>query len=156
MRRDELSLNDIAYVMAPDTAEARRTRVEAGDVLLSITADLGRTAVVPKGLGNAFINQHLAILRTKSFVPRFLSAYLASPAGRSQVQRQNRQAVKAGLNFDDIRGFIVPFPPVAAQRKFEARAAAVMASQRAQGEALTRLDSLFASLQHRAFREDRG
>jgi len=154
VRRDELSLDDVAYVTAPDTAEARRTRVEAGDVLLSITADLGRTAVVPKGLGNAFINQHLAILRTKSFVPRFLSAFLASPAGRSQVLRQNRQAVKAGLNFDDIRGFVVPFPPVTIQRKFEATAAAVAASQRAQGEAFSRLGSLFASLQHCAFRGD--
>jgi len=152
VRRDELSLDDIAYIRAPDTAEARRTRVEAGDVLLSITADLGRTAVVPKGLGNAFINQHLAILRTKSFVPRFLSAYLASPAGRSQMLRQNRQAVKAGLNFGDIRGFLVPFPPVTIQRKFEATAAAVGASQRAQSAALSRLDLLFTSLQHRAFR----
>jgi type I restriction enzyme S subunit len=96
----------------------------------------------------------LAILRTKSFVPRFLSAYLASPAGRSQVLRQNRQAVKAGLNFDDIRGLVVPFPPVTIQRKFEAMAAAVEALQREQGEALTRVDSLFASLQHRAFRGD--
>jgi type I restriction enzyme S subunit len=152
VRRDELSLDDIAYVRAPDTAEARRTKVEAGDVLLSITADLGRTAVVPEGLGAAYINQHLAVLRTKSFVPRFLSAYLASPTGRSQVLRQNRQAVKAGLNFDDIRGFVVPFPPINNQRKFEAAATAVGTARRAQNKALAGLDALFASLQHRAFR----
>ena len=41
VRRDELLLDDIAYVTAPDTAEAKRTRVQPGDVLLSITADLG-------------------------------------------------------------------------------------------------------------------
>jgi type I restriction enzyme S subunit len=154
VRRNELSLDDVAYVTAPDTAEAKRTRVEHGDVLLSITADLGRTAVVPKGLGAAYINQHLAILRTKSFVPRFLSAYLASPSGRSQLMRQNRQAVKAGLNFDDIRSVVVPFPPVTAQGKFEAMAAKVETLERAQSEVLTQLDSLFASLQHRAFRGD--
>ena len=82
VRHDELLLADIAYVDAPDTAEAKRTRVEPGDVLLSITADLGRTAVVPDGIGTAYINQHLSILRTKALVPRFLSAYFASPAGQ--------------------------------------------------------------------------
>jgi type I restriction enzyme S subunit len=62
--------------------------------------------------------------------------------------------VKAGLNFDDIRGFVVPCPPITVQRKFEATAEAIGASQRAQGKVLTQLDSLFASLQHRAFRGD--
>jgi type I restriction enzyme S subunit len=88
VRRDQLDLSDAAYVEAPDTAEAARTRVQPGDVLLSITADLGRTAVVPDELGEAFINQHLSILRTTYFEPRFLSAALASPAGQRIVQRR--------------------------------------------------------------------
>lgn len=45
---DELRLEDCVWVDAPQSAEAKRTRVRPGDVLLSITADLGRTAVVPK------------------------------------------------------------------------------------------------------------
>ena len=39
---------DIAYVNAPDTAESIRTEVQENDLLLTITADLGRTAVIPK------------------------------------------------------------------------------------------------------------
>jgi type I restriction enzyme S subunit len=35
VKRDELSLEDTVYVRAPATAEAKRTRVEPGDVLLS-------------------------------------------------------------------------------------------------------------------------
>lgn len=85
VKADELDLSDVAFVEPPTTAEATRTRVEAGDVLLSITADLGRTAVVPDGLGNAFINQHLALLRTHAFEPRYLSAALASPAGQIAI-----------------------------------------------------------------------
>ncbi|MDQ3118731.1 MAG: restriction endonuclease subunit S [Verrucomicrobiota bacterium] len=111
VRRDELLLDDIAHVKAPDTAEAKRTRVQPGDVLFSITADLGRTAVVPDGLGPAFINQHLSILRTKALVPRFLSAYFASPVGARQVSGRNKHAVKAGLNFDASAHSSFPFPP---------------------------------------------
>ncbi len=152
VRRNQLLLDDIAYVNAPNTAEAKRTKVQPGDVLLSITADLGRTAVVPEGLGPAFINQHLSILRTTALVPRFLSAYFVSPVGERQVLGRNRQGVKAGLNFDDIRSFIVPVPPLELQREFARRVAAVERLKVSGRAALAELDALFASLQHRAFR----
>ena len=108
VRRDELALDDVAYVEAPESAEAKRTRVEPGDVLLSITADLGRTAVVPNDIGEAYINQHLAIIRSRAFNPRFLSAALSSPAGQRGILKRNREGVKAGLNFDDIRSVSIP------------------------------------------------
>ena len=152
VRRDELLLDDIAYVNTPDTAEAKRTRVEPGDVLLSITADLGRTAAVPEGLGPAFINQHLSILRTKALVPRFLSAYLTSPVGQRQVSGRNRHAVKAGLNFDDIRSFIVPVPPTGLQQDFVRRVTSVEKLKVTYRASLTEMDALFAALQHRVFR----
>jgi type I restriction enzyme S subunit len=152
VQRDELLLDDIAYVNAPDTTEAKRTRVEPGDVLLSITADLGRTAVVPEGLGPAFINQHLSILRTKALAPQFLSAYLTSPVGQRQVSGRNRHAVKAGLNFDDIRSFLVPVPPAGIQQDFVSCVNSVEKLKTCQRGSLRELDALFASLQHRAFR----
>jgi type I restriction enzyme, S subunit len=152
VQHDRLVLEDIAYVKAPDNAEARRARVQAGDVLLSITADLGRSGVFPEGLGPAFINQHLAILRTTVLVPRFLSAYLASPAGQRQVLGRNRQGVKAGLNFDDIRSLTVPVPPTEMQCTFARRVDAVEKLEEKHQASLAEFDALFASLRHRAFR----
>jgi len=152
--RDELTLADVAFVNAPDTAEARRTRVQPGDVLLSITADLGRTAVVPDDIGEAYINQHLAILRSTEFEPRFLSAALASPAGKRSILRRNREAVKAGLNFDDIRSFQLPNASRDEQALFADRAKRVDGLKQPQLNALAATDRLFSSLQHRAFRGD--
>ena len=150
--RDLLDLNDVAYVSAPDSAEARRTEVRGGDVLLSITADLGRTAVVPFNIGKAHINQHLSILRTTAVMPRYLSAFLASPAGQREVMGRNKQGVKAGLNFDDIRSFRIPMPPRNLQQEFVARAEDVGRQLLVHYQSANELDSLFASLQHRAFR----
>jgi len=144
--RNRMLLDDVAFVAAPNTAEARRTLVQSGDVLLSITADLGRTGVVPDGIGRAFINQHLAILRVQNIHSPFLSAYLASPEGQKQVMGRNKHAVKAGLNFDDIRSFQIPLPPLAEQRRIAEvldRAEALRAKRRA---ALAHLDSLTQSL----------
>ena len=152
VRRDELVLDDVAFVNPPPTAEAKRTRVRAGDVLLSITADLGRTAVVPEGIGTAFINQHLSILRTDALVPRFLSAFLSSPAGQRQIASSNNVGVKSGLNFDDVRQLTIPTPPRADQEWFVHRVEAAERLRSSHHQSLTHLDTLFASLQHRAFR----
>lgn len=150
--RDKLDLNDVAFVSPPESAEARRTEVQEGDVLLSITADLGRTAVVPKGIGRAHINQHLSILRTSALIPRFLSAFLSSPAGQREILVRNKQGVKAGLNFDDIRSFKIPLPPETLQRDFVSRTETVEVAIQTHQLSLKNLDALFASLQHRAFR----
>lgn len=152
VKTDELILDDVAFVEPPNTAEATRTRADSGDVVLSITADLGRTAVVPDGLGDVYINQHLALLRSRELHPRFLSAALASPVGHRQLLRRNRQGVKAGLNFDDIRSVQVPKPPPSVQETFVKQLERVDEQKERIGLHLTCLDALFASLQSRAFK----
>jgi type I restriction enzyme S subunit len=150
--RDQLKLDDVAFVNAPDSSEARRTEALEGDVLLSITADLGRTAVVPAGIGKAHINQHLSILRTKALAPRYLSAFLSSPAGQREILGRDKHGVKAGLNFNDIRSLRVPMPPEPLQRDFVLKANFIAKQKLAYQQSLYELDALFASLQHRAFR----
>jgi type I restriction enzyme S subunit len=151
VRYDKLDLSDVAFVAPPNTAESRRTKVQAGDVLLSITADLGRTAVVPEDLGDAHINQHLSILRSDDFEPRYLSAALASPPSQRSIRSKNREGVKAGLNFDDVKSLEIPDAPREQQRSFAKRAAAVDRILDREGEAIKGLDSLFASLQKSLF-----
>lgn len=116
--KNELRLTERVYVAAPASAEARRSRVRPGDILLSITADLGRTAVVPEGLGTAYINQHLALLRLDgAFDPRYLSAFLSSPQGYRQFQRLDKLGVKSSLNLEDVRSLRAPLPPLPEQRR---------------------------------------
>ena len=62
-------MDNVQYINPPDNAEARRTKVQDGDLLISITADLGRTGVVTKEIAEkgaykgAYINQHLMCVR---------------------------------------------------------------------------------------------
>lgn len=151
VRRDELDLTDVVRVRAPESAEAKRTRVRPGDVLLSITADLGRTAVVPESIGPAYINQHLSILRAPSMAPRFLSAFLSSPEGQRQFGRLNRQAVKAGLNFDDIRSVAIPVAPRDLQDRFVRLVNTVEQERKRYLLAREQADVLFSALQTHAF-----
>ncbi|PKY10549.1 hypothetical protein B1757_08165 [Acidithiobacillus marinus] len=150
-----LKLDDVVYVNAPASAEANRTRVRSGDLLLSITADLGRTAVIPKELDGSYINQHLALIRIKEeagFNPIFLAWYFSLPYGKSFIQKKNREGVKAGLNFDDIRSFQVVKPSIAHQNQFAAIIKKVDALKSRYQQSLTDLESLYGALSQKAFK----
>ena len=152
LKGGQLDLDDTAFVNAPESAEAKRTTVEPGDVLLSITADLGRTGVVSGGIAKAHINQHLAILRFTSLNPVFVSYQLASKGGQAQFNRLNREGVKAGLNFNDVKSIRLTNPPLNFQHRFATIVESVEHQKASQRAHLAELDTLFASLQSRAFR----
>jgi type I restriction enzyme S subunit len=150
--RNRLLLDDIAYVSPSEGAETRRTMVKEGDVLLSITADLGRTCVIPHNFGPAYINQHLMILRAKDIHPGYLCAYLASEGGASQIRRLDRQGVKSGLNFDDIRSLKIVRPDKLLQEEYVGVVQKVDSLMAKQKESEKELENLFNSLMQRAFR----
>jgi len=156
VQMNHIGSDDIAFVAAPDNAEARRTRVQGGDVLLTITGSrIGRVAPVPEDLDGSFISQHVAILRvdSKRIEPSFLSFFLSFEAGgQRQIAKAQYGQTKPGLNFEQIKRFQVLVPPIPLQREFARRVTAVEALKTAQRASLAELDALFATLQHRAFR----
>jgi type I restriction enzyme S subunit len=149
--RGRMLLDDLTYVVAPRNAEATRTLVKSGDVLLSITADLGRSAAIPDGFPPAFVNQHLAIIRQTELNPVFLATLLSCDAAQAMWGTIDRAAVKSGLNFDDIRGFHVITPPMSSQQHFAELVARHELLKAGQREALRQADHFFYSLLHRAF-----
>jgi len=60
-----LDLSDNKFVQLPqNSSEGKRTQLRAGDILVSITADLGITSYIEGSFNkNAYINQHIALLR---------------------------------------------------------------------------------------------
>lgn len=151
--KNKLLLTDMAYVNAPKGAEAARTKIQTGDVLLSITADLGRSSVVTSDIEDGYVNQHLAILRLKKdeLNSRYLSAYLSSDAGVRQFFVKNKSAVKAGINFSDIRSLEIQVPPISLQRSYENLYERVMGFQLKQSENLDVAEAAFSSLSQKAF-----
>lgn len=151
--KGRLILDDIAYVKPPATAEAIRTKVKAGDLLVSITADLGRTATVPESLGEAYINQHLALIRFKEGLnPVFAAFFYAMPFGYRSIQKKNREGVKAGLNFDDLRSLPIYCPDPRLQSQFAQIVEKVEALKTHDQASLKELENLYGSLSQRAFK----
>ncbi|MVU82305.1 restriction endonuclease subunit S [Nocardia sp. ET3-3] len=147
---------DAAYVNAPDNAEAKRTRVFEGDVLLTITGSrIGRVAPVLGTLDGAYVSQHVAILRPQrdTIDPKFLAFFLSLPArGQKQIRSMQYGQTKPGLNFEQIRSIEVPDASLEQQRRFGDRLQSVQFIAEEHRNHLAELDALFASLQSRAFR----
>jgi type I restriction enzyme S subunit len=73
-------------------------------LLVSITADLGIIGVVPEGFGEAYVNQHISLVRLRQpdVNPRFVGHFLAGRAGQRQFETLNESGAKAGLNLPTI------------------------------------------------------
>ena len=119
-----ISIDNMQPINAPDNAEAKRTKVQEGDLLISITADLGRTGVVTKEIADhgAYINQHLTCIRPNKEIlnPMYVAFFMESPAGKEQFESKNQSAVKAGLNFNSINSLRLLVPPLELQNQFAA------------------------------------
>ena len=111
LTRDGIQLkNDsIQYVALPDKAEGKRSRLLGGDVLVSITADLGSIALIPENIDEAYINQHIAMVRFNDPTQgEFMAWYLRSDWGQKDLLKNKRGGGKLGLGLDDIRDTPVP------------------------------------------------
>ena len=150
-----IETDNMQPINAPDNAEAKRTRVQEGDLLISITADLGRTGVVTKEIAEhgAYINQHLTCIRLKQDVlnPLYVAYFMESPAGKEQFESKNQSAVKAGLNFNSINSLRLMVPPLDDQNAFVDFIKQTDKSKVAVQKALDEAQLLFDSLMQKYF-----
>jgi type I restriction enzyme S subunit len=155
VQMNRIGSDDIVFVNPPPGTEAERTRVRAGDVLVTITGSrIGRVAFVPQSFDEGYVSQHVAIVRLKpSLRPRFCSMYLSLPnGGQRQIAKAQYGQTKPGLSLSNIREFEIPIPPTKEQDRFLDtwdQQDSVLAKQTVSG---SEFEELFHSLVQRAFR----
>lgn len=125
LTRDHINFRyeSVMFVRPPRNADGQRTRLELGDILISITADLGIVGVVPADLGEAYINQHIALVRpdTAAINPRFVGHYMAGHVAQTYISKLNDPGAKAGLNLPTIRGLPTAVPKRSEQDQIATR-----------------------------------
>jgi type I restriction enzyme, S subunit len=69
--------------------------------------------VVPEEFGEAYINQHIALIRPKTdeVEPHWLANYLAGHRMQKWLSNINESGAKAGLNLPQVRSLPVTRPP---------------------------------------------
>ncbi|MCZ4508456.1 restriction endonuclease subunit S [Streptomyces sp. ActVer] len=118
-----LDLDDSLYVTAPSGPERERSRTRPGDVLVSITADIGSVAIVDDRATDANISQHVAMVRPdqSSCNPTWL-AYAIKSARSNQFLRMNSYGgTKVGLGLGDVANLAIEVPDVRTQEQSASR-----------------------------------
>lgn len=95
-----------------DDAEATRTRLAEGDVVVCITgAKTGNVALCSSLSEPAYVNQHLCLIRPNAKVHgRFLALSLKSSVGQTQFEL-SQYGLKQGLSLENVRELWVACPP---------------------------------------------
>ncbi|WP_159080644.1 restriction endonuclease subunit S [Nocardia suismassiliense] len=106
----DLDTRDILRVCAPEGPERERTRTRPGDVLVSITADIGSVAVVSDEMADGNVSQHIALLRpvAEKCYGRWLAYALKSPRSRQQLAANSYGGTKVGLGLAEVGNVGVP------------------------------------------------
>ncbi len=156
VKNNSIQTDNMQYIIAPNTQEATRTKVREGDLLISITADLGRTGVVSREIEEfgAYINQHLSLVRLdkERVNPLFISYFLESEGGKIQFESKNQVGVKSGLNFAAIKSLNILVPPTKEQNKFIDFVNQVDKLKFEMQNSLKEMENNFNSLMQRAFK----
>lgn len=114
-----LMLEGVAFIDEQTHSTFGESEIENGDVLLNITgASIGRSAVADSRVQGGNVNQHVCVIRAQQahLLPSFLNCFLLSTAGQLQIASFQAGGNRQGLNFGQIRSFLLAVPPVAEQR----------------------------------------
>lgn len=151
---------DLSVVKQIDVSavELGRYRLQRGDLLLTEGGDpdkLGRGVVWNEERKDAIHQNHVfrVRLRDPALSPVWLSWEIGSAYGKSYFLRMAKQTTGiATINSTQLRAFPVRIPDPGAVERFLASLERVRSVQVDEERRTSFVDSLFASLQHRAFR----
>lgn len=113
----ELRTNNIQYVSPPADGEGSRTKLETGDILVSITGDVGLLGLIPREFGEAYINQHTAVVRLHDILRgQFYPYALLSSFCKKQFNGPQR-GIKNSFRLTDLANLLIPLPPINEQKR---------------------------------------
>jgi type I restriction enzyme S subunit len=153
VQMNRLSLRDVAFISNETHQSMGHSAISVGDVLLNITgASIGRVCFVPKSLKVANVNQHVCKIRLKDNADHiFISYFLSSPIGQSQIMGSQYGTTRQGLNYGQVKSFRIPLPPLPEQKKTAVILSAIQESQEKAGAVIQAAKELKKSLMKHLF-----
>ncbi len=105
--------NDPKYINLSRTDEFDNYRIFAGDILISLTGNVGRVGVLKKKHKPALLNQRVGVIRVASerVYPTYLFQYLNSNYFENNAIKNSNGVAQLNLSSKWVEGFKIPTPP---------------------------------------------
>jgi type I restriction enzyme S subunit len=136
---DGLDLAQSMFISASAHVALIRGEVRSGDILMTITGNVGRVVRLKADFGLANINQHIARIRVidSDVLPNFVYHWLSQPGVRAYYTSITTGQAYPQISLRQVRETKVPLPPLPEQRAIAAALSDVDAL-------LAKLDQLIA------------
>jgi len=154
----KLDLSHPIYIPVEFHRKLSRSQLRAGDVLINLVgASIGRSCVVPADIGDANVNQAVAVISSnpKQLDSEYLMHFLISAPAQKAIHGEKVETARPNISLGNLRNLTLPVPPLDEQRRIvayldglQAKAEAIRA---AQVETQKELDALMPSVLAKAF-----
>lgn len=115
----EPKLLSVQNVTPPNNSEGERSRIHEGDLLISITADLGSVCVADSIVAGGYVSQHVSLCRPNRLVrsARWLGYFVLSDVVKEQLLGSGYGGTKIQLSLSDIREIVIAMPSLQEQQQ---------------------------------------
>ena len=153
----EMRNDDLAFISEEHFASLPRNHCRPGDVIIGTMGDPNlRACIVPLALAHAINKADCILMRVDmtKVDAIYVCWLLNNPCMVSMARRLVRGQTRGRISLGRLKELQVHLPPIELQLRFAAIVESVEQQKAIQRAHLAELDTLFASLQSRAFRGD--
>jgi len=124
-----------------------RSKIQPGDILVSIAGTIGRAGVVPQDAPSLNCNQAIAIIRPTSQVyGPFLRLWLENSNSQSQMRGATVKGTISNLSLTQLRNLRINLPPLPEQQRIAAILDQAETLRTMRRTALAKIDTLAQSI----------
>ncbi|MFF0254865.1 restriction endonuclease subunit S [Micromonospora zamorensis] len=132
----------------------RKFALRPGDLIFARTgATVGKLALIREGDPECIAGAYFIRMRFDDHIlPEYAAALLRAKSVQAIIWAGSQQSAQQNFSGPGLRALPLPTPPISAQQEFARKAAAVAALKESHQTSVAEFDTLFASMQNRAFR----
>jgi type I restriction enzyme S subunit len=151
IQNEQVLTNQLRRTTEEIANQYKRSRLKTGDLLMSIRGHVGRVAITPFDACGANITQDTARLALAGAEATYVMQCISTQGMQHYMARRTKGAAVRGINLGEVKKLPIPSPPIDLQHRYAAIVGSAEQQKTRQRAHLAELDTLFASLQHRAF-----
>ena len=115
----KIDFTDVVYISEKVHRRMKRSQLNDKFFLLTMAGTLGEAAIFKKDYPESNINQDIAKIKLKEelVLPEYLVVFFQTSLAKSQINLLSNGGTRNHLNFEQIKSFIIPLPPLEIQAR---------------------------------------